>query len=90
MRIIDSWALLLTLGLILVSVPAGLAGQEAGTEQYGLRPGRPRVSPTRADTPPRIDGVLDDDVWRTATHITDFTQQAPWTGRPPPRRRTCT
>jgi hypothetical protein len=57
-----------------------------GPEQYGLLPGRPRVSPTRTDTPPRIDGVLDDDVWQTAAHITDFTQQAPLDGAPATER----
>ena len=51
-------------------------------EELGLVPGRPRVSPTRTDTPPVIDGVLDDEVWQTATHITEFTQQSPVEGAP--------
>ncbi|MDH3205466.1 MAG: carbohydrate binding family 9 domain-containing protein [Gemmatimonadota bacterium] len=87
----------LALGLVLVSTPVGVLGQtpdsdrtssaNPGTplpnlEQFGLLPGRPRVSPTRTDTPPRIDGVLDDEVWRTAAHITQFTQQAPLDGAP--------
>ena len=88
---------MLALGLVLVSTPVGVLGQtpdsdrtssaNPGTplpnlEQFGLLPGRPRVSPTRTDTPPRIDGVLDDEVWRTAAHITQFTQQAPLDGAP--------
>jgi hypothetical protein len=51
-------------------------------ESFGLVPGRPRVSPTRTDTPPRVDGVLDDPVWSTAAHITGFTQQQPLDGAP--------
>ena len=51
-------------------------------EDFGLLPGRPRVSPTRTDSPPVIDGILDDEVWRTAAHITEFTQQQPLDGAP--------
>ena len=51
-------------------------------EELGLVPGRPRVTPTRTDTPPEIDGVLDDDIWAVATHITQFTQQSPIEGAP--------
>ena len=51
-------------------------------EDFGLLPGRPRVSPTRTDSPPVIDGILDDEVWLTAAHITEFTQQQPLDGAP--------
>ena len=51
-------------------------------EEFGLLPGRPRVSPTRTDSPPVIDGVLDDAVWSTAAHLTEFTQQSPLDGAP--------
>ena len=56
-------------------------------EELGLLPGRPRVAPTQTDTPPVIDGVLDDEVWNAAALITEFTQQAPIEGAPdlPPR-----
>ena len=50
--------------------------------ELGLLPGRPRITPTRTDTPPKIDGFLDDEVWRTAAHITEFTQQSPLDGAP--------
>ena len=48
----------------------------------GILAGRPIVRPGRTDTPPEIDGRLDDDVWRTATVITELVQQAPLDGAP--------
>ena len=36
----------------------------------------------RTDSPPQIDGRLDDSVWETATHITDFIQITPEEGAP--------
>ena len=51
-------------------------------EELGLVPGRPRVAPPRTDTPPVIDGILDDEVWESAAHLTEFTQQAPIDGAP--------
>jgi hypothetical protein len=64
--------------------PAGSATVPATppTESFGLLPGRPRVTPTRTDDPPRIDGVLDDPVWRTAARLAEFTQQQPLDGAP--------
>lgn len=56
--------------------------QEMTSEQLGLVPGRPRVTPTRTDIPPVIDGSLDDEVWGRAALITEFTQQAPLEGAP--------
>ena len=50
--------------------------------ELGLLPGRPRVTPTRTDTPPNLDGLLDDEVWNTAAHLTEFTQQSPLDGAP--------
>ena len=57
---------------------------EAASDDVDLGPlaGRPRVSPTRTDTPPVIDGRLDDEVWRTATKITELVQQSPLDGAP--------
>jgi hypothetical protein len=40
------------------------------------------VTPTRTDMPPLIDGALDDPMWETAAHITEFTQQQPLDGAP--------
>ncbi|MEE8129469.1 MAG: DUF5916 domain-containing protein, partial [Vicinamibacterales bacterium] len=41
-----------------------------------------RATIGRTSQPPRIDGRLDDAVWQTATHITEFTQMAPVEGAP--------
>ena len=69
------------------SVPPPAAGEAAPVQPppmagFGLVPGRPTVRPTRTDTPPDIDGRLDDLAWRTAATITEFTQQAPIEGAP--------
>ena len=91
----------LVVGLVLISMPGIVVGQDQGEgertaredraleerplddrtlEDAGLVPGRPRVRPTRTDTPPDIDGRLDDEVWRSAALITEFTQQSPLDG----------
>ncbi len=49
---------------------------------YGALVGRPRVRATRTDTPPAIDGRLDDEVWRTAAMLSEFVQQSPLDGAP--------
>ena len=43
---------------------------------------RVTVSPNRTETPPTIDGRLDDMAWQTAARITNFIQQAPLDGAP--------
>jgi hypothetical protein len=89
--------LAVVMGLILVSVPGKVAGQAQGQDQdqdeapslddrtaddAGMVSGRPTVRPTRIDTPPVIDGRLDDEAWRSAAVITAFVQQAPLDGAP--------
>ena len=49
---------------------------------YGILGGRPRVRVSRTDTPPEIDGRLDDEVWRTAAMLSEFVQQSPLDGAP--------
>ncbi|MFN8059786.1 MAG: DUF5916 domain-containing protein [Vicinamibacterales bacterium] len=44
--------------------------------------GRLVIAATRAATPVRIDGALDDDVWSQATPVGDFVQGEPLTGSP--------
>ena len=57
--------------------PAGLAAASPG-----ILAGRPAVRAVRTAEPPRIDGNLDDAVWRQATRITEFVQQSPLEGEP--------
>jgi hypothetical protein len=38
------------------------------------------------ETPPTIDGVIDEAVWRQATHVDDFTQTFPYVGGEPSQR----
>ena len=58
------------------------ADGDVDVENTGLVPDRPTVRPTRTDTPPDIDGRLDDEVWKTAALITEFVQQSPLDGAP--------
>ena len=55
--------------------------EPAGSD-YGILADRPRIRPTRTDTPPVIDGRLDDPIWETATMISTFVQQSPLDGAP--------
>src|SRR3954469_8592764 len=48
--------------------------------QGAAPPARPSVRPTRVQTPPVIDGRLDDEAWRAAAHITKFVQRRPLDG----------
>jgi Domain of unknown function (DUF5916)/Carbohydrate family 9 binding domain-like len=43
--------------------------------------GRVTVRATRVDAPPRVDGILDDELYRTLTPVTDFVQQDPDEGK---------
>ena len=49
---------------------------------YDALTGRPRIRVSRTDTPPEIDGRLDDEVWRTAAMLSEFVQQSPLDGAP--------
>ena len=53
-----------------------------GTEAADPLMGRPTVLAPRITEGPRLDGRLDDDVWRTASRITGFVQQRPLDGAP--------
>jgi hypothetical protein len=52
----------------------------------GVLTGRPTVVPARTSSPPRIDGRLDDAIWRGASRITEFSQQRPLEGVPATER----
>jgi hypothetical protein len=58
----------------IVSLPAA-ASDQASRE-------RPFIQAAQANEAPKIDGVLDEAVWRTATPIETFTQQEPNEGKP--------
>ena len=62
--------------------PENPALEDRAVVDAGLVPNRPRVRPTRIDTPPVIDGRLDEEVWKSAALITEFVQQAPLDGAP--------
>ena len=64
--------------------PAGDAAQRPrGGGGFAPTPvGRPTAVIERTNNPPEIDGRLDDSVWETAAHLTDFIQIAPIEGAP--------
>ena len=48
----------------------------------GVLTGRVTVRPRRTNTPPTVDGLLDDAVWSAAARITEFVQREPVDGAP--------
>ena len=67
--------------LLLVLVSAGIAAPA------GALDGESRdLRAIRADTPPRLDGVFDDPVWRVAPAFGGFTQRDPDEGEPASER----
>ena len=52
----------------------------------GALTGRVSVEPTRTQTPPSVDGRLDDAVWRDAARVTEFIQRDPLEGAPATER----
>ncbi len=67
-------AALAVAGSLAVSPAAAQTAPEASTAR--------RIEATRTDSPPDVDGRLDDPVWRTAARITRFVQQRPLDGAP--------
>ena len=68
-------------GITLGDRPAGSAAAPAFGDA-GVLAGRVTVRPGRTQTPPDIDGRLDDAVWQNAARITDFVQSQPVDGAP--------
>lgn len=64
------------------AVDAAAFGGVGIATSAGILTGHPRVTAVPADEPPRIDGRLDDAVWRRASRITDFVQTRPLDGAP--------
>lgn len=79
-------------GAAVLAVTMGVAGSAvaqprpaAGGAQGGApRPAAParRMSGTRINEAPTIDGLMDEQVWQSATPITEFTQAEPFEGTP--------
>jgi hypothetical protein len=80
------------LGSALVAVLCAAPTMAAGQRDAGPVPVSPQVvvreangditvRATRIDTPPRLDGVLDEEFYRTIQPVTDFVQQDPDEGR---------
>ena len=68
-----------------LSIPGG-ASLGGAAANAGALAGRTSVQPPRAQTPPSIDGRLDDAVWRDAARVTDFVQRQPLDGAPATER----
>ena len=73
-------------GLNGVSVPIGIYGLLAMLAMIGVPNASfaeaPRLSIPKTTTPPSIDGVLDDDVWKQAVVTSAFYQRVPVEGAP--------
>src|SRR5688572_26164850 len=78
------------------ALAASLILASPATAFQGIQPAAPEPPPTQArdsdghvtvravriDTPPRLDGVLDESIYRTLTPISGFVQQEPSEGEP--------
>lgn len=62
------------LSLALAGLPAasGVARAEGAEQPAEVTWNAPAIQAVRADTPPTIDGRLDDPCWERATHVTEF------------------
>ena len=67
---------------VLCTLPGAGAAQQAGPDADVLK----SVRMVRTDTPPVIDGRLDDDVWARAAVVDDFHQSQPIEGAEPTER----
>jgi hypothetical protein len=63
--------------LLLILFISVASGQEEAKKQYHA---------TEITTPPVIDGILNEDIWKTGTWIDDFTQNEPYNGKPATQR----
>ena len=69
-------------GGITVGDPPTRFGEVPVSGNAGVLTGRVTVRPVRTETPPDVDGRLDDAVWQDAAQITGFVQQRPLDGAP--------
>ena len=71
----------LVLLILLATLSHPLFGQQAPPAD-GISAERKSLSAVRISTPPRIDGVLDEEVWSAAQAASGFVQAEPYEGRP--------
>ena len=69
-------------GRLSIDAGGGVMSGAAMAGNAGTLAGRVTVRPVRTQTPPDVDGRLDDAVWRNAARITDFVQRQPTDGAP--------
>ncbi|MGH9257792.1 MAG: DUF5916 domain-containing protein [Vicinamibacterales bacterium] len=73
-----------------ITDPLALTGNPSAAPNpgvsVGVLAGRPTIQVVRTSSPPRVDGRLDDAVWRNAARITEFVQQRPLEGAPATER----
>jgi len=74
------WKCIPALALVL-GIAVAFSGRTAADE-----PGVRVIRATRVETPPEIDGLLDDPAWRVASWFDDFVQQRPIFGATPTER----
>ena len=69
--------------LVVFALLCGAVACDAGSRQNTPAVGTSAnvAQAVRADRPPRLDGTLDDPIWKDAEPIADFLQQEPYQGR---------
>ena len=78
-------------GLYVTAFPSALHSQLPGPQQPTSTDSTVRREPRRSlavyvDRAPKLDGTLDDPLWREAKPITNFLQREPYEGQPPSER----
>ena len=70
--------IVLCTAVLTAAVPSSAAAQASKERLF--------IKAVKVDTGPKVDGVLDDAVWQTATPVESFTQQEPNLGQPATER----
>ena len=77
------WTLILAVLLLAVSLPTVGAAQEDATNESTTAPAVKQIRAGKINPhAPKIDGVLNDEIWQKADFISDFTQKQPNEGEP--------
>jgi hypothetical protein len=75
-----------TLLFTLFLAPCGGTTARAAAPAPSASPATKALHAVRIETPPRVDGVIDDAVWERAEPVTDFVQQEPHVNEPATER----